>query len=102
MHEDLRQSMQTEKMLALTAMERKYKVEIEKAKVAERKTAKQELEELRMVFEKKEKETVEDLQSLEKLHQEQYSRMVYTRCSSSKHLYMYFNSMFCIIFLVGK
>lgn len=78
MQDSCRQAFQSEKMLALAAAEKRYSAEIQKVRLEERKKAELEMNALRDSFVKREQETVEDLHSLEKLHQEQYQRLVRT------------------------
>jgi hypothetical protein len=65
-------------MLALTALEKRNNSELERVRFEERKRAEIDLNKLRDSFIQREKETVDDLHCLEKLHKEQYARLVST------------------------
>jgi hypothetical protein len=71
-----RQAFQNEKMMALTALEKRNSNAIEKVRQEERNRADVERNKLRDSFVRREKETMEDLQCLEQLHQEQLDRLV--------------------------
>jgi len=71
----VRQELEAEKMLAVSAMQKKCSTDVEEVRMEERSKAENELKRVREAFLVREKQTAEDLHSLEKLHADHIDRL---------------------------